>query len=393
MVRLEAGLALGTCALALAGCIVVQSPAASDTDATEDSSSSSRGSSGPATGATGSDSLTSTTSTVSTSSSSASTGDTDETATGQLESPPFTLYWTVSPPDTEVPDGSGIDIAPKAFVIGTSLSTTPGHVDLDEELAELEANILAEVPENTSEGVGVLVNGFWDATWCGASNEDHAAFEATELGAGLRGEELAAAWDTRATEILVALIERAQATRPNLQWGITGAPWHDYWELVRDDPGVLADWRDCQMMQPSVAPLWDAVDLVTVEIKHLYTGDSDTRREQNRLYFERTVETARLSEKPVVVVSEGRYRRSSDTDDNPFMNLPLLEVDLRNFFDEVRLAGAVGLVYEFAADECWNFDEGCAAMDPDPWDVAFENYWNDLVRPILLDVQSPPADG
>lgn len=371
--------------LASTSCIVVASPNLEGTEAAPEpgSTSDATGTSAAATSSGASEDSTG----IGVDSSSTSTGEVDEDASGQLDAEPFTFYWDATPVDSPIPPSPGIIVSANVYTFATSLGMTPAGVDLDAELASLEEQIDADVPEDASEGIGIVLNGFWDATWCGASAADHEAFAASEFAAGLSDDELPAAWDARAVEILVALIERARETRPNIDWAINGIPWHDYWPVIEQESDSLGTWRDCQMGQPSVDPLFEAIDVLSPRINHFYTGADEEVLERNARYAKRVVETATLSGKPVVPIFEGRYRRSSKTDTNPHMNLPVFEDDLRNFAQAIRVAGASGVVYEFPIDECWNFDEGCSAADPEPFDVAFAAYWEDIVLPILAEIQ------
>jgi hypothetical protein len=313
-----------------------------------------------------------------------------DTAGDPLEPSAFPVYWAVLPASLPVPSGSdAVDIRTGNYVIGPiSLGQTPASVtDAQARYDALAADIEATIPADAPPGLGVLANYSWELAWCNQPTEDHDAFAASALGQGLEGDALATAWEEAAAEILVGLVERARATRPQLQWGMAGVPRADYHEVI-NSADRLREERACSVVDPSNAPLWDAVDFVVPDVRMWYTATSEqpSTLERNRLYIERFIETARLAGKPTIAMLGGRYIRSSDTDDNPYMNLPLLADDARAFVEEARLAGADGFIYALEADSCWNFEEGCDAPNPDDFEVLFEAYWREVMLPPLVEL-------
>ncbi len=327
----------------------------------------------------------------------ASTGDPEAAETidpDPLEPSPFPLYWAVHSEPVEAPGEltASVDVrTPVHLFPDLGLGQTPASVDDPAALvAAIVERVEAAVPDDGAPGLGLLANPNWEVPWCRASDEDRAAFAASDLGAGLSEDELGPAWEAAATSLLLDLVERCRAARPGLEWTISSLPRQEYWQLVRDEPADIQQWRDCAVLDPSAVQIWDAVDLLAPELPFFYPTDGDPDvREQNTRYLERFIESARLSGKRVVPVVEGRYRRSSDTDTNPIMWLPLLAEDFDLTLESVRRAGGQGIVYWFDSERCWNYEAGCDAADPGDATALFLQYVQDVVQPAFEAVDEP----
>jgi hypothetical protein len=318
-----------------------------------------------------------------------SEGSSDATGDG-LEPSAFPVWWAVTPASVEVPSGSdAIEIHRDSYVIADlSLGQTPASVaDPEAKYDELELAVEALVPADATAGLGLIVNLYWEVPWCTVSEEDREAFAASPVGVGLDEDALAVAWEQAGATIHVGLIERARETRPQLQWGFAGLPRAEYFPNVSAEPQVVRDERECSVLDPSMAPVWDAVDVVVPIVRMWYTGLEADVLARNRLYVQRYIEGARLVGKPTIPLFEGRYVQSSPTDTNPYESLPILSDDVRVFLEASRLSGAEGFVYALDADSCWNFEEGCAAANPGAFEDLFASYWNDTMLAALRDLE------
>ncbi len=313
---------------------------------------------------------------------------------GPLSPTAFPVYWAVTPADVEVPvgDDAAVDVDHAVHIVDLPPpGTTPASIDdLPGYLDSWEEALLAAIDPDAPPGLVVVPNQAWWVPWCGATDDDHIAFAASPLGRGLTPRELPAAWEAAAVAVWDGVFERGRAVLPQMQWGFAGIR-IEYWDLVSVDPDRVAEYRQCHLLSPAATAAFEGADVVVPFARYFYTGVDDALVERNALFVKRMVEGARVTGKPVIPLLEGRYNRSSDTDENPYMWLPLLQDDVARFLTGSRSAGAHGFIYAFEADGCWNYDEGCDAPDPDAFDVLFEAYWNELVAPVVEPLQ--PADG
>lgn len=307
---------------------------------------------------------------------------------GELEPTAFPLYWAVHSDPVDIPSEAieSLDVRDNVYLFtDLGFGQTPANVDDPQAFMDsIVERVEATVPDDGAPGLGLLRNADWEVPWCRASDVDRDAFAASDLGTGLSEEELGPAWEAAAVSLLTGLVERTRAARPNLEWTISSLPRQEYWGLVRDEPASIQAWRDCVVLDPAAMQVWDALDLLVPELPFFYPSlDDEGVRERNVRYVERFTQGARLSGKPVVLLMEGRYHRSSDMDTNPIMWLPLLQDDLDIMVEGARVAGARGIVYWFDSGRCWNYDEGCDAPDVGDPSELFLQYFHDVVQPAF----------
>ncbi len=302
--------------------------------------------------------------------------------------PEFPVYWAVQPTSVPPPMDAAGDLRAGAYVLsGVSFGWSPGTFEDREDIyGPLEAAIDETIPDDGQPGLGVIVNNYWQVSWCGADDNDREDFIGSSIAAGLAADELPAAWERAAGEIMLESLGRARALRPNLRWGIAGIPNYDYWPIVSDDPDELAQWRNCNVLDPALEGLWAEVDFAAPIVRFFYTGLEDDTLDRNGLYVRRLVESARLSGKPAIPMLEGRYVRSSKTDDNPYMNLPMLADDVASFVGAARFAGAAGFVYNLDADSCWDFEGQCMAEPPTQLEPVVDEYWFEVFNPAIAEL-------
>lgn len=305
------------------------------------------------------------------------------------EAPPilpgeFEVLWTVSPSGVSPPADSAGTIRTDAYdILPVDFGDHPGELEDREGLyAQIEAEIESAIVDAEAGGFGVLPRPPWVPAWCGSSDDAHDGFAASSYGAGLSGAELRAAFEAEALEILLGVLARARATRPNVQWGIRGVPSPEYWEIVeRGEDDTYETWRTCEVSSPASRELWEAVDFTAPELRYFYSVRDDGA--YNASYVTRWVEAMRLANKPVYPLFGGRFLVSSSDDDSIYIGLPYYSEDVEVVLTELRNAGADGLIYDLNADDCWDLDADCSAPPPADLQAAVDDYWMTAFSPVL----------
>lgn len=360
-----------------AGCVVVGEPSlesgTTGPSATESSS-----------GGTGLESSSADSSGESPSSSSSSS----EAETGEappVEATEFEVLWTGFPAEAAPSADFGGTIRTDAYDIPwVSYGAHPRAVEDREALyAEIDAGVASAIPDPEAEGFGVLPQPSWVPAWCGSTDAARDGFAASEYGQGLAGLELEAAFEAEALEVLLEIVARARAARPNVKWGIHGVPKPEYWKIVdNNDDDTYEAWRTCNVSSPAPRELWDAVDFTAPELRYFYP--LAINGSHNESYVSRWVESMRLAGKPVYPLLGGRFLDSGSGGKPPtYVGLPYYPEDVELVLTELRNAGANGLIYDLEVEGCWDFENGCGgppAADPE---ATFEDYWTTVFSPVL----------
>ncbi|MBV1862518.1 MAG: hypothetical protein KUG77_29115 [Nannocystaceae bacterium] len=327
---------------------------------------------------------------LSSSESSSSSGDSGSESGGPPPVVPldFEVLWAVSPSDVVPPRGSAGTIRTDVYGLPpVGFGAHPGALKDREPLyAEVEAVIELAVPDPDAGGFGVLPRP-WVPAWCAASEAVRDGFAASTYGQGLSGDDLEAAYEAAALEILLETLSRARLARPKMAWGFRGIPAPEYWRIVeREEDAMYEPWRTCNVASTAARELWNAVDFTAPELRYFYpvTDNGD----HNASYVARWVEAMRLADKPVFPVFSGRIMDSNTLSPPPptYVGLPYYPEDVELVLTELRSAGAGGLIYELAVEGCWDFEnDGCPPREEPAADSreAFEDYWMSSFSPVL----------
>lgn len=362
------------CSVAWAGCVVVSDPNVEVAGTTGTGTGES--SAGPVVVSSASESTAST--------STGAAGDSESGEAPPIAAGTFEVLWTVSPSSVVPPRGSAGTIRTDAFTVASvDYGSHPGAFEDRETLyAEIEAGIETAIPDGDAAGFGVLPRPGWIPAWCDSSDAAKDGFAASALGDGLSGAELESAYEAAALEILLEVLTRARAARPNVAWGIRGVPSPEYWRIVqRNEDATYEPWRTCNVSSPAPRELWEAVDFTAPELRYFYSVRDDGS--YNASYVTRWVEAMRLANKPVYPLFDGRFLRSSDEDDSIYIGLPYYPEDIELVLTELRNAGADGLIYNLDADACWDLDADCSAAPPADLQAAVDDYWMTAFSPVL----------